>query len=118
MRRASGWHSPRCTTSCGRYSAGIKSATPSGARVVGVGHYDPYLGDYFRGPGGRTFAIASLNVMERLDATLRSDYAAARVPIADVASAFDLSDRRARAVVRAAHGAHGRGAYLRSDVDV
>ncbi len=73
---------------------GIKSATPSGARIVGVGHYDPYLGDYFRGPGGRTFATASLNVMERLDATLRSDYAAARVPLADVASAFDLSDRR------------------------
>jgi lysophospholipase L1-like esterase len=73
---------------------GIKAATPSGARIVGVGHYDPYLGDYFRGAGAQVFALASLNVMERLDATLRSDYAAARLPIADVASVFDLSDRQ------------------------
>ena len=38
--------------------------------------------------------MASLTVMERLDATLRVDYAAAGVPIADVSSAFDLGDRR------------------------
>ncbi len=72
----------------------IKAATPADARIVGVGHYDPYLGDYFRGSGGQSFAIASLTVMERLDATLRSDYTAARLPIADVAAAFDLSDRQ------------------------
>lgn len=77
-----------------RILEGIKAATPAGARIVGVGHYDPYLGDYFRGSGGQAFAIASLNVMERLDATLRSDYAAAREPIADVAAAFELSDRQ------------------------
>ena len=70
----------------------LKAAAPTGAHLVGVGHYDPYLGDYLRGPGGQAFAAASLNVMERLDATLRSDYAAAGVPIADVASAFDLGD--------------------------
>ena len=51
--------------------AAIKAAVPSGARIVGVGHYDPYLGDYLRGGGGEAFAVASLNVMERLDATLR-----------------------------------------------
>jgi lysophospholipase L1-like esterase len=72
--------------------ARIKAAAPSGARIVGVGHYDPYLGDYLRGPGGEAFAVASLGVMKRLDATLRSDYAAAGVPIADVASAFELGD--------------------------
>jgi lysophospholipase L1-like esterase len=71
---------------------GIKAAAPSGADLVGVGHYDPYLGDYLRGPGGQAFAVASLNVMDRLDATLRSDYTAAGVPIANVASAFDLGD--------------------------
>jgi lysophospholipase L1-like esterase len=73
--------------------AGIREAAPSGARIVGVGHYDPYLGDYLRGPGGQAFAVASLGVMERLDATLRSDYASAGVPIADVASAFELGDQ-------------------------
>jgi lysophospholipase L1-like esterase len=74
--------------------AGIKAAAPSGALIVGVGHYDPYLGDYLRGGGGEAFAVASLNVMESLDATLRADYAAAGVPIADVSSAFDLGDHR------------------------
>jgi lysophospholipase L1-like esterase len=72
--------------------AGLKAAASPGARIVGVGHYDPYLGDYLRGPGGQAFAVASLSVMEQLDATLRSDYAAAGVPIADVASAFELGD--------------------------
>ena len=74
--------------------AAIKAAAPAGARIVGVGHYDPYLGDYLRGEGGEDFAVASLDVMERLDATLRADYGAAGVPIADVSSAFDLGDRR------------------------
>jgi lysophospholipase L1-like esterase len=73
--------------------AGLRGALPSGTRIVGVGHYDPYLGDYLRGPGGQAFAVESLGVMERLDATLRSDYVAAGVPIADVASAFELGDQ-------------------------
>ena len=73
--------------------AGIKAAAPSGTLIVGVGHYDPYLGDYLRSPDGEAFAAESLGVMERLDATLRADYTAAGVPMADVASAFDLADR-------------------------
>jgi len=73
--------------------AGIKAAAPSDALVVGIGHYDPYLGDFLRGPGGEAFAAESLGVMEQLDATLRADYTAAGVPMADVASAFDLADR-------------------------
>jgi lysophospholipase L1-like esterase len=73
--------------------AGLQGAMPAGARIVGVGHYDPYLGDYLKGPGGQAFAVASLSVMERLDATLRSDYIAAGVPIADVAAAFELGDQ-------------------------
>jgi lysophospholipase L1-like esterase len=72
--------------------AAIKAAAPPGALIVGIGHYDPYLGDYFRGPVGQTFAAESLGVMQRLDTTLRADYTAAGVPMADVASAFDLAD--------------------------
>jgi lysophospholipase L1-like esterase len=71
----------------------IKQAAPSGAVVVGVGHYDPYLGDDVEGAAGQAFSAASLGVMERLDATLHSDYRSAGVPMADVASAFDLTDR-------------------------
>ena len=72
--------------------ADLQGALPPGAHIVGVGHYDPYLGDYLRGPGGQAFAVASLGVMERLDAILRSDYVGAGTPIADVASAFELGN--------------------------
>ena len=72
--------------------AGIKAAAPSSTLIVGVGHYDPYLGDFLRGPDGQAFAGESLGVIERLDATLRADYTGAGLPMADVASAFDLAD--------------------------
>ncbi len=77
----------------GQILAGIKAAVPAGAVVVGVGHYDPYLGDYVRGTDGEAFSAASLDVMERLDDTLRTTYRSAGLPMADVASAFDLRDR-------------------------
>lgn len=77
----------------GSILAGIKAAAPAGALVVGVGHYDPYLGDYVLGPGGQAFAATSLGVMERLDATLRAGYRSAGMPMADVAGAFALADR-------------------------
>jgi lysophospholipase L1-like esterase len=59
--------------------------------IIGVGHYDPYLGDYVDGPGGQTFASAGLPVISHLNDALRSAYAAAGVPMADVASAFEMT---------------------------
>jgi lysophospholipase L1-like esterase len=72
----------------------LRTTAPPGATIVGVGHYDPYLGDFFRGPGGQAFAAASLGVMERLDDTLRAAFGSAGVPMADVASAFAMRDRQ------------------------
>ena len=71
----------------------IEAAAPPGAVVVGVGHYDPYLGDYVEGAAGQAFSARSFDVMERLDDTLRSVYRSARVPMADVASAFEVTNR-------------------------
>ena len=76
----------------GEILAGIKAAAPSRAVVVGVGHYDPYLGDYVEGAGGQAFALASLHVLERLDDTLQAAYRSAGVPMAPVASAFELEN--------------------------
>jgi lysophospholipase L1-like esterase len=70
----------------------LRSAAPPGMRIIGVGHYDPYLGDYLKGAAGRTFASQSLDVITRLNDALRSTYAAAGVPMADVGAAFDSSD--------------------------
>ena len=61
-------------------------------QIVGVGHYDPYLGDYLKGPAGRAFAVHSLGVVTLLNDALRSDYGAAGVPMADVAASFDTAD--------------------------
>ena len=76
----------------GQILARIDAAAPPGAVVVGVGHYDPYLGDYVRGTGAQAFSAATLGVMERLDETLQSDYRSAGMPMAPVAAAFDLTD--------------------------
>ncbi len=76
----------------GQILARIEAAAPSGAVVVGVGHYDPYLGDYLRGTGAQAFSAATLDVMERLDETLQSDYRSAGIAMAPVAAAFDLTD--------------------------
>ena len=70
----------------------LEAAAPSGAVVAGVGHYDPYLGDFVRGTGAQAFSAATLDVIGRLDEALRSDYRSAGMPMADVASAFDLTN--------------------------
>jgi lysophospholipase L1-like esterase len=71
--------------------AALRSAGGPELRIIGVGHYDPYLAAYLSGPIGRSFATQSLDVMTRLNETLRSVYAAAGIPMADVATAFDMS---------------------------
>lgn len=72
--------------------ARIEAAAPSGAVVVGVGHYDPYLGDFVRGAGAQAFSAATLGVMERLDETLQSAFRSSGIRMAAVAAAFDLTD--------------------------
>jgi lysophospholipase L1-like esterase len=73
--------------------ARIEAAAPSGAVVVGVGHYDPYLGDYVRGTGGQAFSAATLAVMKQLDESLQSAYRSAGRPMAEVGAAFDFTDQ-------------------------
>jgi lysophospholipase L1-like esterase len=69
----------------------LRDAGGPSLRIVGLGHYDPYLGDYIRGGGyDQTFAEASEGAIDRLDATLRSVYAAAGIPLAEVGRAFQI----------------------------
>jgi lysophospholipase L1-like esterase len=71
----------------------LRRAAPAHAHLVGIGHYDPYLGDATRGTTGHTFATASLGVIVRLNSVLRTAYARAGMPMADVGAAFDLRNR-------------------------
>jgi hypothetical protein len=72
--------------------ADLRAVAGPDVRFVGVGHGDPFLGAYLEGPDGPAFAEASVAVIERLDATLRTIYAAAGMPMADVAAAFGTGD--------------------------
>jgi len=69
----------------------LRAAGGPGLEIVGVGHYDPFLGYYVDGPDGPSFASASLGVIGRLNDTLRTAYVAAGVPMANVAAAFDVT---------------------------
>jgi lysophospholipase L1-like esterase len=75
--------------------ATIRAAGPPGLRIVGVGHYDPYLADSLRGPAGQQIAARSLDVITRLNDVMADAYAAAGVPMANVASAFDMTSTEA-----------------------
>jgi lysophospholipase L1-like esterase len=66
----------------------LREAGAPAMKIVGIGHFDPYLGRYLAGTPGISFAAASLGVVQRLNDTLRLVYAAAGVPLANVAGAF------------------------------
>ena len=67
----------------------LRSAAGPGVDIVGVGHYDPFLALAGQGAAGRSFAAASLEVIEQLDAALASIYARFSIPMAGVLQAFD-----------------------------
>jgi lysophospholipase L1-like esterase len=67
----------------------LHEAVPS-LRIVGVGHYDPYLYVPMHSVTAQSFASASVAVIDHLNETLRSVYSAAGVPMANVSSAFAL----------------------------
>ncbi len=71
--------------------AALQAAGGPGLRIVGIGHYDPYLGAYLRGPGGRVLASASLSALSQLDQSLHSIYASYGIPMADVAGSFNTT---------------------------
>jgi lysophospholipase L1-like esterase len=75
-----------------RILAALRQAAPANAQIIGVGHYDPYLGDEVHGAAGQAFGQASLAVVERLNDVMRAAYAKAGMPMADVGAAFDLND--------------------------
>ena len=70
----------------------LRAAGGPSLRIVGVGHYDPYLYAHIHNVAVRSFALASLSVIDRLNAMLRVVYSAAGMPIANVGSAFALAN--------------------------
>ena len=71
--------------------ATLRAAAGPSVRLIGVGHYDPYLGDYIHGGSDIDFSEDSVAALERLDDTLHAIYAAAGVPMANIAQAFEIT---------------------------
>jgi len=73
--------------------AGLRSASHAHVPIVGMNYYDPLLGDWLAGPGPTRMLVT--NVMAGV-VTLNRDmarvYAKYKVPVADVAAAFQSSD--------------------------
>jgi len=76
----------------------LREAGGPTVQIIGVGHYDPYLSAYLAGPAGQAFAAQSLDAITRLNEALRSAYATAGIPMADVAAAFDMGSDQTTAL--------------------
>ena len=71
--------------------AELRAADPT-ATIIGMNYYDPELAEWLTGSAGQTFATDSVELSAVFNSTLESVYAAYKVPVADVASAFDTTD--------------------------
>jgi lysophospholipase L1-like esterase len=71
--------------------AALRAAAGPTVRIVGVGHYDPYLGTYLHGGPNIAFSANSVAAIQRLDETLHDIYTDAGIPMADVGRAFEMT---------------------------
>jgi len=76
----------------------LQAAGP-GVRVVGMNYYDPFLAVWRQGPTGQALATESVGLTNAFNGALESAYKAARVPVADVSTAFFTNTSTMRPVV-------------------
>jgi lysophospholipase L1-like esterase len=68
-------------------------------RFVGVGHYDPFLGDALNGQIHSVVAVRSLTVIRHLDQVLSTVYRSFGIPMANVGQAFEINSTSPVAIV-------------------
>ncbi len=72
--------------------AGLRQAAGPSVPIAAMNYFDPFLIYWLDGPAGQTRAQNSVAGIGVLNAHLASDYAAFRVPVADVATSFSVTD--------------------------
>lgn len=70
----------------------IRHAAGGHVPVIGIADYDQFLAYWLRGASGRSFARASVGVVERLNSSADAIYRRANVRAADATRAFATSD--------------------------
>jgi lysophospholipase L1-like esterase len=71
----------------------LRAAAP-GVAIIAMNYNDPLLGLWRFGPAGRLLAQQSLEITLLFNSLLEGIYGAFQVPVADVAEAFRITDRR------------------------
>jgi lysophospholipase L1-like esterase len=69
----------------------LRAADPT-ATIVGMNYYLPELAAWLQGPAGQTFAKDSIGLSMGFNNLLATAYGAAKVPVADVSTAFKTND--------------------------
>jgi lysophospholipase L1-like esterase len=73
-------------------AAALRSAAGPSTTIVGMNYYDPLLAAWTLGPSGQTLAYTSLQGTQALNAILQSSYQSFAIPVADVATAFQINN--------------------------
>jgi lysophospholipase L1-like esterase len=71
-----------------RVLSALQASSGPHVHFVGLLVDDPFLGHYLKGANGRLDAAQTLQTMNTLNEILRANYAAAKIPVADVAAVF------------------------------
>ncbi len=70
----------------------LQTAANANVTIVGMNYYNPYLSSWLDGPEGQVLAVASSQAVAVATDTLNTTFAAAGMPVADVATAFESDD--------------------------
>jgi LPXTG-motif cell wall-anchored protein len=76
----------------GQILAGLRAAGGPGLRIYAMNYFDPFVIDWLDGQAGQQAAEKSVDLLDQLNSELASLYSSQDVTVADVASAFEVSD--------------------------
>ncbi|MGA2646456.1 MAG: SGNH/GDSL hydrolase family protein [Candidatus Sulfotelmatobacter sp.] len=79
-------------TNLPRILAELRNAAGPNTLIVAMNYYDPFLAAWTLGASGQTLAVASLQATTTFNGVLKTAYEAFSIPVADVATAYRISD--------------------------
>ena len=79
-------------TNLPRILAELRNAARPNTLIVAMNYYDPFLAAWTLGASGQTLAVASLQATTTFNGVLKTAYEAFSIPVADVATAYRISD--------------------------
>ena len=75
-----------------RIVAALRNAAGPNTPIIAMNYYDPFLAAWIQGSAGQTLAEESLTATNAFNGVIENAYQAFDVPVADVASAFNVNN--------------------------